>query len=340
MKIAFIYPISSASPANNNPYIQDFVTYLSKYVVFINKSKPSKTGILNLFFYFRKIDFAFFNWIEDLPDRRGGLIQSFLLILLVPILKRRGIKIFYTLHNKESHYNTNKIIKRFLRTRVLNNADYILYHSSEGFDVLKNIKGIKGSALHIPHPFKDCAFPHINQEKKYDILIWGAIRPYKGIDAFLEFLVSKNMLNSYKTLIIGKILPEEYVIKLNKYKSDSVQIVNEYVEDEALKKLINQSKIILFTYHESSILSSGALIYSLSLGANIIGPNTGAFKDIFQEDLIETFNDYEDLLKKIDVRLNCTANNKEKIIQYIKENSWENFSSKVFNWISEHEKKE
>ncbi|MBN1415984.1 MAG: glycosyltransferase [Bacteroidales bacterium] len=334
MKTAYIYPYARMSA---NPYLDDFTASLSNHINFINISNPSKTGILNLYAYLNKIDIVFFNWIEDLPDKRGGLLQVIFFMILVFLMKRKRITIFYTLHNKESHYNTYRLLKKFLRKIILKNADLILCHSSEGINILNNEPLVKGKTLYIPHPFRKNALPPAVKEKKYDILIWGAIRPYKGIDTYLQYLESKNIIHKYRTLIVGKIFPEEYEKELIKYRSDTVQIVNDFVEDSTLNELIGQSHIVLFTYNENSVLSSGALIHSLSRGANVIGPNTGAFKDVYRKDLINVFENYDELIEKINSQLNSTFNKSEKISNYIEENSWENFGMKIAGWISENE---
>ncbi|MBN2272721.1 MAG: hypothetical protein JXK95_00185 [Bacteroidales bacterium] len=248
-------------------------------------------------------------------------------------MKRRKIKIFYTLHNKESHYSTHKQIKRLIRKIVLSNSDFVLCHSKEGIDIINNEKGIKGKTLYLPHPFKKESLQDPVKEKKYDILIWGAIRPYKGIDKFFSYLESNNILKKYKTLVAGKIFPEEYEKELIVFRSDSLHIINSFIEDKVLNEFIAQSKITLFTYNENSVLSSGALIYSLSKGANVIGPNTGAFKDLYQEGLIEVFENYDELIEIIDKQLNSLSSKAKKINKYIEENSWEKFGSKISDWI-------
>jgi glycosyltransferase involved in cell wall biosynthesis len=332
MKTAYIYP-AGRTPKTANPYINDFTDSLSEYFYFINKSKFSKIGILDLYKYINKIDLVFFNWIEDIPDKRGGLFQGIILLFSIVLLKIKGIQIFYTLHNKESHYQKNTQLKKLIRKIILKNADFILCHSSEGINIL-NLENIKSKTLYIPHPFRQGISSVVIKEKKYDILIWGAIRPYKGIDAYLRFLASKDLLNAYKTIIVGQILPEEYEIELNTYQSESIKIINQYITDEALNELISQTKLVLFTYNENSVLSSGALIYTLTQGADIIGPNAGAFKDIYREGLIDVFDRYEELIEKIDFRLKSSSNNREKINNYIKENSWKKFGMKLSGWIN------
>lgn len=247
-------------------------------------------------------------------------------------MKKKGIKVFYTLHNKQSHYSTHRILKSIIRKVVLKNADFILFHSSSGHEFLEKEKVI-AKKIYIPHPFRDYkSIPNISRNK-FDILIWGSIRPYKGIDIYLRYLEAKKLLSKYKIIIIGNIFPKEYELELNKYKSDYIKIINESTSNETLDELIAQSRIVLFTYNADSVLSSGALIYSLSRGANIIGPNVGSFRDVKQEDLIEVFNDYDDLIVRIDSGLIPDPNRKSKILNYINENTWDKFGQKLGEFI-------
>jgi beta-1,4-mannosyltransferase len=332
-KNAFIYPPSGKSGTASNPYIEDFTACLSSEYNFINCGVHSNSSILNLYKYLNKTDIVFLNWIEDLPDKRGGIIQVIAFLIVLLILKVKKVRIFYTLHNKESHYPTYLRIKKIVRKSIFRYADFILCHSSEGLKILDN-NNIKARIRYIPHPFKKSESEIAGNEKKYDILIWGAIRPYKGVDNFLRHIESRNLLNKYNTLIIGKIFPEEYRVLLDGFKSETIEIVNKFIDDDSLNTLIDQSKIVLFTYNDNSVLSSGALIYSLSREAWVIGPDAGSFRDLYREGIIETFDNYDELVEKIDLQLAAPKNNREKINHYVHENSWDSFGIKLADWIN------
>lgn len=330
MKKAYIYPRTLKKKEVSNPYLLDFVNSLSSHYNFLNLDKPTKYGIYDLLKYVFKIDVIFLNWIEDLPDKKGGYIQSYLFMALFVVMKLRKVKIIYVLHNKESHYSSNRLLKGRIKKLVLDHADYIICHASDGLKIDKNLKH---NIKYLPHPFKDTFNENVEVEKKYDILIWGSIREYKGIDAYLKYLGSKNLSNAYKTLIIGKIHPAAYEAELMKYHSEQISIENKYVDDNSLNKLIHQSKIILFTYNERSVLSSGALVYSLSQGSLVIGPKAGAFQDLKAEGIVDTFEDYDDLIVKIDYYLKNPNTFTNKIKAFAQANNWRNFGNKIAEWI-------
>jgi hypothetical protein len=330
MKKAYIYPRTQKKKEVTNPYLSDFVNSLSPYYDFLNLNKPTKYGIYDLIKYVGKIDTIFLNWIEDLPDKKGGYMQSLLFMMLFVMMKLRKVKIVYVLHNKESHYSSHMLLKKRLRKLLLDHSDYIICHASDGLKIDKNLKH---NIKYLPHPFKDINTENVEVEKKYDILIWGSIREYKGIDTYLNYLESNNLKDKYKTLIIGKIHPVEYEAELVKHRSENILIENKFVDDKTLNNLIHQSRIILFTYNEKSVLSSGALVYSLSQGALVIGPKAGAFQDLKAEGIVDTFEDYDDLIKKLDHYLKNPNTFTDKIKAFAQANNWKNFGVKIAEWI-------
>lgn len=329
MKPAYIYPNAQKNKEITNPYLKDFVYSLSNHFYFVNKDKPAKAGIADVFKYINKIEIIFFHWIEELPDKKGGYIQSLLFIILLFILKIKRVKVFYTLHNKESHYTSNNFLKKVIKRLILRQSNYIVCHASSGLNIVSNTKKVK----YIPHPFRITQITFNSQPKTYDILIWGSIKEYKGVDAYLKYLKSRNLENKYNTLIVGKVHPPEYETELLKYKSKKITIENKFINDDTLNKLIAQTSIVLFTYNEKSVLSSGALVYSLSQGALVIGPKAGAFHDLKNEGIIDVFENYDQLIEKVDFYLKSPNSFSARTEQFAKDNSWENFGNKIAQWV-------
>ncbi|NJK85378.1 MAG: hypothetical protein HC906_04805 [Bacteroidales bacterium] len=175
--------------------------------------------------------------------------------------------------------------------------------------------------------------PSKNKPVKYDLLIWGTIKKYKGIDKFLDYLYKHHLQNKYKIYITGSVSPPSYKNKLNRYLNENIKLYDEFLTFEQLAEIASESLIILFPYIERSVLSSGALMDSLVLGPHIIGPDTGAFKDLKNEGIIETYTHYDDLIKKIDLFVKTGTKNSVSVSEFIEENSWQNFSHKINNWL-------
>lgn len=333
MKIYF-YPIEDKTKSSTqNPYTLNLINSLEKNCLeIINKDNVSKIGILNILKYFLKIDIVFLNWIEDLPERRFGFLQNIFFFILLLMCKISRKKIIWVMHNKISHS------KKFLFLKIINNyllinySDFIITHSSEGIDFAKTFtKSKKDNIFFKHHPMivRNIKLDS-NTEKDFDILIWGTISPYKGIDNFLEFLKKESLLDKFSIKIVGKITNDELSSKLNSFRSKNILIDDNFIDRTELIKLIEKSKFILFTYSGYSTLSSGALIDTLELKANIIGPNVGAFKDLKKEKLIYTYENYNDIINLINsFNNNIYINN--NIDEFISNNTWNKFADFVKN---------
>jgi hypothetical protein len=72
---------------------------------------------------------------------------------------------------------------------------------------------------------------------------------------------------------------------------------------------------------------------SLGYGANIVGPDAGAFKDLRKENLIETFTGFDDLINKIDRQLASDGFNSSNHLtaNFLNENSWDKFAEKLYH---------
>jgi beta-1,4-mannosyltransferase len=325
---AYIYPITSRGWEKTPQYIFYFIEGLKGHFEFVNRDRPSLTGILDILKYVNKIDFLFLNWPEEIPDKKKGYIQTLIFYFTVIYVKIRRIRIIYTLHNRESHSGKNPGIKNAIRKFVLRKADLIITHSKEGLDVLKEIdKNYEHKSAYFCHPIlpKIDIQPGIN--KKYDILIWGTIEPYKGVDLFIKFINERKLFN-IKILIAGKIRDESSRQKIMLNKPTNIEVIEKYISDDELKHYISQSKAVLFTYTESSILSSGVLMDSLKYAPLIIGPNIGAFRDLAQEGIIYTFSNYDELFELLS-NIDSLALDKTVIDKFIESNQWPDFGKSL-----------
>jgi glycosyltransferase involved in cell wall biosynthesis len=334
VKKAYIYPVSGRDEKNlglYNPYLDDFIDSSSRFFQFVNKDHPSKTGILNVSRYLFKLDYLFLNWIEKVPDLRGGKIQTWYVLMMLPIAKSMGIRIVWTMHNKLAHTSEFKKEKTKIFKSLLKHSDYIVTHSSEGIDFGEQmVKGSGKKIFYLPHPVKDRRSP-MQIEQEYDVLIWGTLAPYKGVDKFLDHLYEQKLQKKYRIHIVGKPSSPEYARELEKYANERITFHSAFIEEDELRRLIAASRLVLFTYSKSSILSSGVLMDSLGFGARIVGPEVGAFADLGKEGILDNFNNFDELIEKVDQQLGSTNNefHSSNLESFLKDNSWDRFSEKL-----------
>lgn len=324
-KKAYIYPISARYNGETyNPYLDNFMSSLSEHFIFLNKNKPSKLGVIDIYRYLPGIAYVFFHWPEDMVDRKMGFIQALSLYGIVFLCKIFNVRIIYVLHNKVSHSQKNFWLKRRITKLLVNNGN-IITHAFDGITFSKSINRKDNNVFYFPHPIDN--YSNETNDRTIDVLIWGSINSYKGIHLFLEQLQKNNInKNTWKVLIAGKANDEEYLKKLESLRTENVQILNKYLKEDELLAFIASAKIVLFPYQIKSILSSGAFAKTMAFPVNIIGPECGAFKDFRTSSTIHTFNNYEELLIIVD-RLIKTFN-----INDLKENH--KYLSGKYSWDS------
>ncbi len=335
---AYIYPYLKPIAGGGfiNPYIQNFVSSLEAYIHFVNVAKYSKVGLFNLVKYIFKIDFIFLNWIESLPAKKGGKLQTLFFLFIIPFLRLFKIKICWTLHNKIAHSKDHYKIKKYLYIKMLKISDFVLTHSSEGVSFAKELMPDIDSnkIIYLPHPVIDRTTSE-HKDYKYDIIMWGKLIPHKGIDKFLDFLIKEGKISDYNILVAGRATNATYGEKLESYNSSNVTVINKYIPQDELDELISTSKVTLFSYKEESVLSSGVLMDAIGYGSIVLGPNIAAFKDLADIGVIYTYKSYSELIIILDKILKQTdSRSKEQLDVFIKENTWDVFAQKYYNVLT------
>ena len=332
-KRIYIWPLNSKN--QGNPYIRDLADSIAEFYVISNAGRPLRLGVFELFLFLFRADIFLFNWIENLSYRKFGNLQTAIFLFQLLLIKLFGKKVAWTIHNKFGHRVNSSVV---LLNRILfKHSDFIICHSREGIEWYQNkFKTRTGDYLFTPHPIKN-RLTKKTPQKKYEILIWGTIAPFKGIDLFLKTLTENHQENNYRILIVGKCYDKEYDRKIRGYLNDQIEFVNEYLPFEELQNKILAAKIILFTYRGDSVLSSGALTDSLSLGANVIGPDNGAFREYAESGLVRTFKDYYELIETIIPGSLETKPDREELRSFIENNSWRKFGERISAYFNRNQ---
>jgi glycosyltransferase involved in cell wall biosynthesis len=312
------FPVSRES--NYNPYAKNFINGLRTVCDVVNE-KSAKSSILDLFRNLWKVDVVIFNWIENIGNRPLGFIQFFLFLIAFFLLKLRKARIVWVLHNIHPH-NGDKAISKIVKSVMFSFSDLIIAHSTDALIYAKSKTIARVVFFH--HPFNEFEYLKTNTtcKKDYDLLIWGAIEPYKGILNFLEFY-KKNDTHKLKIRVIGKCRDMKYLTQIERVISEGVDYENRKISFDELQGLIQRSSYVLFPYNSNSVSSSGALMDTLSLGGNVIGPEMGAFKDLEKEKLCFVFKSYCDVLQIVESKKTIRL---EEINAFAQANNWHLFS--------------
>ena len=312
-----------------NPYIQDFIDALNRQEGTKVVNPAHKNPLLSILPPKHWGDAFIFNWFESIPDFKYGLLQSFIAIVFLAIIRLNGRKIIWILHNKQPHVQRYGTLKRFLARLMAKNADLIVTHAKDGIELIREKHPYATDKVHfLHHPTKN-RLDYLKQhssEKVYDVLIWGAIAKYKGVTGFIDYL-RKHPEEKMRVCVIGKCASAELYHELTCTLPENVTLIHERASFDKLAEYISRSHFVLMPYFSRSILSSGILMDSLSFGAKIIGPHTGSFKDCSYEPLLKvyTFKEFCDIYPIVEKERN-TSIPLEDYRQFLTDNDWEAFA--------------
>lgn len=333
-KTVYLYPFTKATlRQGGNTYIPNVMQHLGRHYRIANTQ--TNRGLLDVLLKMPKCDVLYFNWIEDVADKKFGALQVGLLALILAFAKMTNKKIVWFLHNNLSHRKKNLWLKKRVVALMKHFSDIVLSHSREA-----KVDGLKQNIQVFDHPIDDY-YPIMPATRfAYDLLIWGTVSPYKGVSEFLAFNQNTTALRNYKILIAGKFVSPEYYEVIQTLKAPNVLIENKILSEDELVQLFAASQFVLFTYNATSVLSSAALCKTLSYGKTIIGPETGAFKELGSKGLIYNYNSFEELeylLKSMEPNENNAAF-QHKLQEYIHNHTWSQFADFVTTAINGRKK--
>lgn len=166
-------------------------------------------------------------------------------------------------------------------------------------------------------------------------IFFGRCLPYKGLDILIEAL---NLINdrSLNLIVASNSIPMEYINKLSKLKDKhTIDIFNEWLDDDRLDILFKKSSCAILPYR--AISQSGPVLTSMGYNIPIIASNLAGVKEYLtdlEDSLLFISEDPASLKEKI-LLFNDSADIQNKlrkgIISTAKKFSWKNVSINIEN---------
>lgn len=324
-----------------NEYIDNFFNTLAQKVNVINHGKKPASRSADFFKYMFRSDVMILNWPEDILHLRFGILQLFTSFMTLTLFKIKGGKIVWVCHNKDSHKKQYPGLRKITRSFYTKISNVIIVLSN---DALNYFLKQKGKTHFLNHPVYSNP-PLLKEHKQvlFDVLIWGRIRPYKGLNGFIESYRKHN--NLFNVNIIGYANKSDLEILNQNASGLNISITDKFISNDELAYYFQNSKIILLPYADSDTFSSGALIHSLSSNKIVIGPAIGNFIDLYKQGACLVYENFTNLFSIINSLLNNPSyyetelsKLRKGISNYYKMNSWENFVDEIVHIIGENKK--
>lgn len=274
MKIA-VYPYASTFP---NKYIERMVeAFRNAYPDIDIIAFPPTKKLMKLI----SCDYVWLNWFENLPHKnkfRKFVVRVFILLFLSIV----NIKIISTFHNQEPHESSNSLLDRILFYLVFRLSYKIIILSSDSLPIIDHKFGEKAlkKAVLIMHPTYDCIPKEIKKDnKQFNVLFFGHLRPYKNIELIFE------LARDYKDLtftIAGSAIDKEYEdeLKSQAEQISNINLISHFLSSSEIDHLIDTHSILILPYNLKSSLNSGVVIHAICKRINIIVPEIGTVNQL------------------------------------------------------------
>jgi glycosyltransferase involved in cell wall biosynthesis len=233
-----------------------------------------------------KADVCHFHWLHPylLRSRRGStILRATRFVLEVLLLKLRGARIVWTIHNLANHERRFPSIERTYATIVARLADGVIVHSEGARLHAGNYYrlGARTRVAIIPQGSYAGHYPNLISREEargrigltaddFVFLFLGRIEPYKGV---LELIRSfKRIRSAARLLIAGRASDPQLLDQIREelVGTENVRFDEGFVSGDELQTYFNAADVFVFPVRD--ILNSSSISLAMSFGAPCIAP--------------------------------------------------------------------
>ncbi len=272
---------------------------------------------------------------NDIVHFQLSSFPLFVLLMLYLIKYFRGSKVVVTVHNVISHeeYFATKLVLR----KIYNFADRLIVHAEQNRNELieyfnvyeKKIKVV----FHGNYQFANEMFNeslHIRKTEEFNILFFGFIREYKGLDTLIQ--ATRKVVDRFPNVVLNiagqpKESFERYQNLIDKLNlSKKVGLFLEYISFESIQEFFHKADVVVLPYKRIS--QSGIVFMAYAFGRPVISTNVGGLPEVVEHNKSGYVVDPEnpDKLAEAIIRLIKDPKLKQKFGIYAKELSEEKYS--------------
>lgn len=219
-------------------------------------------------------DLAVFDW--------WTLFWAPAIALMAMALRRKGVRVAFICHNLFDH--DAGVFKRRLTGSLLAQADAYLVHSAEQARTLQSSFPDKPVIAHPIPPYDQYPPPSncLPKRGRLELLFFGFIRPYKGLDVLVEALARLGDTQVYLT-VVGEpwCPPDELRKRIEATRAPNVELHLDYVDDKAAANFFGRADLVVLPYLSASGSAVAAMAFHYE--CPILATRTGAFPDVIEE---------------------------------------------------------
>ncbi len=216
-----------------------------------------------------------------------GHFPFFYILALGPLLSKN---FFWTIHDVElrtSRYGVMDMINIVLTrvavmTAILGlRSKAIIVHGDTLKREISKSWWARGKTYSIPHGNYDGIYDRLNvpKAKTPTAMFFGKIKPYKGLELFVQCAASLSSLIPSAHFVIagaGDLTP--YSSLIEEAGSELFEIDNQFISDEEIPRLFGKAWVIVLPYTKGS--QSGVLALAYTMGVPVVASNVGSIPEL------------------------------------------------------------
>lgn len=206
-------------------------------------------------------------------------------VYIVRRLRKKGVKTVYLCHNIKDHKTGGFMgfidsLATKLSEWMFKQADAYIVQSSEHKVLVKNLCPQAEVILCIPPIYSQfpVATKSLPKRGRLELLFFGFIRPYKGLEVLMKALAELNDHEVYLTVVgepWGRL--DEVRRRLLEFGVPNVQFELRYVDDHEAANYFKRADIVVLPYLSATGSAVVALAYNY--GKPVIATSVGGLKD-------------------------------------------------------------
>jgi glycosyltransferase involved in cell wall biosynthesis len=211
-------------------------------------------------------------WVTYWAPMYAYLLSSF---------KKKGIKVVFICINVFEH--EDNVLKKLLAKFILRRVDSIIVHSEQEKRSLLEINP-KATITKILLPlfeYDSCAA--FRSDKKFHLLFFGFVRPYKGLDVLLNAIgILKD--HDISLIVAGEFWrdKEDYIRLINELEiPEKVEIIDHYVTDNDMSRYFSWADLVVLPYRKT--ITSGVIATAYGFKKPVLATNVGGFHEVIQD---------------------------------------------------------
>lgn len=206
-----------------------------------------------------------------------------LYLYLQHFLKKKGIKIVFLCINVFEHEHST--IKNFLTRQVLSRADSVIVHSEQEKEAILELNPRATVRKHLLPIFVYDAPAQIKRDRKLNLLFFGFVRAYKGLDTLLK-AVALLKDQDISLEIAGEFWNDKdgYLTLIRKLGiEDKVKILDRYLSDQDMSLCFSRADLIVLPYKKS--ITSGVIATAYGFRKPVLATDVGGFREVIRDGL-------------------------------------------------------